>query len=249
MVLTILIIDASRTNASKLSYSIMNSFDGAIKIAKVSSDIGAFNLIKKEKDIYDVIFIDVINNKKDGFNYAQNIRKIEKLKKVPIIFFTDNDFKGLVSLSHRDKNNYIMSLNTNKEDQKELHGFLRQLQNKTMSFEYSPVIFIKHNKGHEVIKVEDIYFIEVRNKNLYMHLKDDTYICSRLSLNNLINRCNVNYIKRSHRSFAVNTKRINEIEKMDNRLWKIKFDCDISNCYISKTYFDQILHLRTNNNI
>ena len=247
--LSILIIDASRTDASKLSYSIMNSFDGDIKITKVFSDVGAFNLIKNEKDAYDVIFIDVIYNKRDGFKYAQNIRKIEKFKENSIIFFTDNDFNGLVSLSHRDKNNYIMSLNTNKEEQKDLHRFLRDLHNKTMYFEYSPIIFIKHTKGHEVIKVEDIYFIEARDKYLYIHLKDYTYICSRLGLNNLINKCNVKYIIRSHRSFAVNLKKINEIEKLDNRLWKIKFECDISNCYISKTYYDQILHLRTNNNI
>ncbi len=247
--LSILIIDASRTDASKLSYSIMNSFDGNIRITKVSSDVGAFNLIKKEKDAYDVIFIDVIYNKRDGFKYAQNIRRMENLKKVPIIFFTDNDFNGLVSLSHRDKNNYIMSLNTNKEEQKELHRFLRDLHNKTMYFEYSPIIFIKHTKGHEVIKVEDIYFIEARDKYLYIHLKDYTYICSRLGLNNLVNKCNVKYIIRSHRSFAVNLKKIIELEKIDNRLWKIKFDYNASDCYVSKTYFDEILHFKTYNNI
>lgn len=249
MVLSILIIDASRINASTLASSIMNSFEGSIKITKVSSDIGAFNLIKDGKDNYDVIFLDVIHNKKDGFKYAQNIRMMDGLNNVPIIFLTDNDFKGLVSLSHRDTNNYIMSLNTNKVEQNELHGFLRQLQDKTIYFEYSPVVFINHIQGHEIIKVEDIYFVEVKDKYLYIHIKGDKYICSRLGLSNFIEKCNVRYIRKSHRSFAVNTKKIKELEKIDNRLWKIKFECDIGDCYVSKTYYDEILRLKTNNNI
>jgi two-component system response regulator LytT len=73
------------------------------------------------------------------------------------------------------------------------------------------------------IKINDIFFIEVKGKNCEINTINGMYIANNMRLKKLLKLIDCEYIIQSHRAFIVNKNYICKIEKLDTKLSIIHF--------------------------
>jgi DNA-binding LytR/AlgR family response regulator len=89
--------------------------------------------------------------------------------------------------------------------------------------------------------LEDIYFIEVRLRTTVVHTVDGQYEINRMPLKSVIEKiCNNDYLVHAHRSYVINVKKINKIEKESVNAWRAYFEGYNEIAFIGSKYKENL---------
>lgn len=236
--LSILVVDSNRSRCAMLAGIVIKSLTEEVEILRTCCAEEALYLIYQEQRNFDLIFLASNQKEENGFRLAEQIRRKPMFKQVPIVFITERPFSGLSHISRNETNSFVINPLLNVDSEKALSCFLESLTKKKIRLHESRAIYIRHCYGETFLNTDSILFLEVRNKNCYVYTESEVYQCRREGLDAFLERLGVSYIKKCHRCFAVNTKKVTECKKVHRRLWSLHFDERKEVCYVSATFYE-----------
>ena len=188
---------------------------------------------------FDLIFLDIYMSKLNGIDTAKEIRKKDD-NNILVFMTTSTDFA--LDAYDLDALQYLIKPIIYDKIKKILDKCLKQFA--------TNMRFIKILEDGYPIKIllNDIYYIDVYDKNCFIHLKDKV-IKTYTSLTNLLNLLENSSFLKCHRSYIVNMLYINEMLSNDFILKngeKIPITKN-DKLNLKQTYLDFVFHqMRTN---
>lgn len=176
--------------------------------------------IAKEKDI-SLFLLDIELIDGSGMDLAKQLRSMKKYSLTGIVFITNNiihimeAFKGihcydfLVKPYNEADVKKIIDLFEGNNDVKEKEG------------EY--IVVTVDGCVKTKIYSEDIIYIEYSNRNCRIKTKDKDILAKGFGLAKLLGEIKNQDIVQCHKAFAVNTRFIEKIVKIENKIWDIFF--------------------------
>ncbi|SFD02799.1 LytR/AlgR family response regulator transcription factor [Clostridium uliginosum] len=197
-----------------------------VKIYEADSESTALDII--EKNDINMFLIDVNLKESSGLDLAMKIRDILKYEFRPIIFLTTH----MEYITQAFKQTHCYDYILKPYDKNKVYTMLNKLilnennnLNKYKDEDEDKEIVITLKSGIYVgINIDDIFFIEVKDKNCEVNTINDIYITNNISLKKIMKLINCEYIIQSHRAFAVNRNYICKIEKLDAKLSTVYFN-------------------------
>jgi DNA-binding LytR/AlgR family response regulator len=235
----ILVVEDDKLQAKNLIKMIKESKEN-VSILQAESENEA--LIIANETIIDIFFLDISLKDSSGLNLAYKLREIEKYKLSWIIFVTTLKQHMFPAFKEIHCYDYLIkpySKNTVLEMTRNLIDDIKNKEKaKTAKREY--VVFDSNNISIKIY-LEDIYFIEVRLRTTVVHTVDGQYEINRMSLKSVIEKiCNNNYLLQAHRSYVINLKKINKIEKESVNAWKAYFQGYNEIAFIGSKYKENL---------
>jgi DNA-binding LytR/AlgR family response regulator len=180
--------------------------------------------IAEEKKI-DLFYIDINLNNESGLKFALEIRKKENYKLTWIIFVTIYKNYMLDAFKKIHCYDYILKPYDLERIQKLTKLLLSESEAQVAVTRISEKFIIVDVKNIQVkIFVNEIIFVEVFIRTSIIHTIDGSFTIDYLSLKKLYSMINDENILQSHRSYLVNIKYINKIEKTNDKTsFKIYF--------------------------
>jgi len=245
--ITILIVGNNIADNERIAGSIIGGTDLTTCVICTHSATEAWSVFSSKKYKIDLFVISVKMKEQSGYRLAEKIRKIAEYRDCPILFVTNASyslagFSQLTTYQSYKKFNYISLPITRIDVQGKLGLYLEDIiQNQSGRNDPERAVYISHTKGETFIGIKDILFAEIQRKVCSIYTTEGTFEISRKSLSQIIDMIDDDAFLRCHRSFALNIKQIQGIEKVDRRIWKAIFNGSNVICLISQNYIDCIL--------
>jgi DNA-binding LytR/AlgR family response regulator len=189
-----------------------------------ASNIGDALKISKEISI-DLFYIDINLNNESGLKFAFELRKNEKYKLTWIIFVTIYKEYMLQAFKKVHCYDYILKPYDIEIVKKTTKLLLTDSHAQVAVTDNTERFIIVDIKNIQVkIFVQEIIFVEVFIRTSIIHTVNGSFIIDYLSLKKIHTMINDESIMQSHRSYLVNVKYINKIEKTsDKTAYKVHF--------------------------
>ncbi|MDD3225763.1 MAG: LytTR family DNA-binding domain-containing protein [Clostridium sp.] len=188
---------------------------------------------------FDLIFLDIYMAKLNGIDTAKEIRKKDN-NSILVFITTSSDFA--LDAYDLDALQYLIKPITYDKIKKILDKCLKQFA--------TNMRFIKVLEDGYPIKIllNDIYYIDVYDKNCFIHLKDK-FIKTYTSLTNLCKLLENSSFLKCHRSYIVNMLHINEMLSNDFILRNgVKIPITRNDkLNLKQTYLDFVFHQMRSN--
>ena len=204
----------------------------------VSNYADAIQMIQREKP--DIVLLDInLGSEKDGIDIAAEINKHYHQ---PFIFLTANSDGATIERAKEVKPYaYLVKPFTKEELFASIEIAFNNYSRFTKPVEQAMTlnhnyIFLRDN--HRFIKLlfENIVYLESRDNYIEIHTTDKKKIITRHTLNDFLSELPAGKFYRTHRSFAINTDMIDNIENTDVFVGGIKVP-------LSSTYRDGLFQL------
>jgi DNA-binding LytR/AlgR family response regulator len=178
-----------------------------------------------ESEIIDLFYIDISLNNESGLKFALEIRRKEKYKLTWVIFVTIYKDYMLPAFKKIHCYDYILKPYDKDYIQKTTKLLLTDSRAQVAVTEVKEKFIIVDVKKIQVkIFISEIIFMEVFIRTSIIHTINGSFTIDYLSLKKLFEMINDKNILQSHRSYLVNIKYINKIEKTNNKTaYKIYF--------------------------
>lgn len=171
--------------------------------------------VVKNKNLYDLLFLDIEIKEENGILIAQEIRK--KNKSITIIFVTSYLKYMRLSFSVHPFSYVVKPISEKK---------ITDIMNEYI--EYTKSIYnMKHevifsiNRKQTLFLVDDIVYLEYMNRSIIIHLRDGSnQIAEKMKISDAFEQMKSFGFGRPHKSFIVNYKYIDYIYKFDIYLLK-----------------------------
>jgi DNA-binding LytR/AlgR family response regulator len=206
----------------------------------VSGYDGAIEMFKNERP--DIVLLDInLGGEKDGISIAQTINEEFHF---PFIFLTAHSDGATIERAKGVKPYAYLVKPFTKEElfaaiEIAFNNYSSNKQvliNAKVSGKNHDFIFVR--EGHRFIKIifDDIAYIESRENYVIIHTKDKKNITLRSTFNEFLSQLPAERFCRTHRSFAVQTGLIENIDNADAYISGMKVP-------VSSTYRDTLLAL------
>lgn len=171
----------------------------------------------------DIFLLDVELPGMDGFTLARRIREIPAYMLSPILFVTGHSRNPMRIFREVHCYDYIVKPFSLKELRAKVEDLLVRLEwmkniepkkpQRLVPFETESELFL--------LPVERIRFLEAHHGGCRIHLDNQELWTPRMSISEVIWSVDEWFVVQCYRSFAVNVKHIQAIEKINYRLWRI----------------------------
>jgi DNA-binding LytR/AlgR family response regulator len=210
-------------NQLKILSNILKQLDGNYEIYEATNITEALNIALSET--IDLFYIDINLNNESGLKFALDIRKNEKYKLTWVIFVTIYKEYMLPAFKKIHCYDYILKPYDIENIQKTTKLLLTDSRAQIAITEVREKFIIVDIKKIQVkIFVSEIIFVEVFIRTSIIHTINGSFTIDYLSLKKLFGMLNDKNILQSHRSYLVNVKYINKIEKTNDKTsYKIYF--------------------------
>ena len=195
-----------------------------LKIYEADSEITALDII--EKNDINMFLIDISLKESSGLDLAIKIRSMPKYEFRQIVFLTTHMEYITQAFKQTHCYDYILKPYDQEDVQVMLNKLiLNDVNNLNNNSERDREIVITLKSGIYVgIKIDDIFFIEVKGKNCEVNTSNGIHIANNTSLIKILQLINCEYIIQSHKAFAINENYICKIEKIDAKLSRVYFN-------------------------
>ena len=152
------------------------------------------NEITDNEAVYDLVFLDIKMPQFDGIDLAYELK--ERNSKVVIFFITAfNEYQDMAM------DLQVFRFFEKPFDAKRLYSSL----DKAMEYIDGAYVdvFVYSNKEHKRIIVDDIIYIETKNRKTYLYTKDDEIIVNE-TIDKWTDKLPTTFFYRVHKSFLVN---------------------------------------------
>jgi DNA-binding LytR/AlgR family response regulator len=183
------------------------------------------------KDVHiDLFFIDISLKSSSGLDLAFELRKMSEYEFTWLVFLTTHVEYLSQALKQVHCYDYIVKPYNKDEIINMVKKFSLHSQNSNNSVkedERKSIFFeLKNGIGIKVY-IDEIIFVESSMRTCIVNTISDSYTLKKISLKKVLELINCDYIIQSHKSFLVNIKYINGINKVNSRLSEICFEnCD-----------------------
>lgn len=193
------------------------------KVYEAANTVDALKIAKQ--GIIDLFYIDINLKDESGLKFAQEIRKIEGYKLTWIIFVTIYKEYMLSAFKKIHCYDYIVKPYNKENIQRMTKLLLSESKSQVAVTEVREKFIIVQVRNIQVkIFINEIIFVEVFIRTSIIHTTNGSFTIDYLSLKKLHSMINDKSILQSHRSYLVNTKYINKIEKTNDKTsYKICF--------------------------
>lgn len=221
---------------------LLDKMDMDINIIRVDTGQKAMDMLLKN-DV-DIAFIDIHLPDCNGLKLAGDIRKIDKYQLLNIVFITVEAERQLEAYKEFHCYDYITKPFSAEQFYSAVDLLFAGLdrQKKEVLDITERKFSVLHSKDGEFpIEKDKILFAKSNSKTLDLFMTDRVIMDVRMKMSDLILQLKDPMFIRCHKSFAVNILNIKCIEKRENRTWNIRFSDSREICYISRTYYDDVI--------
>lgn len=191
--------------------SIIKSIDSNQKIIMTAYASKALEY-SKNNDV-DLFVLDIQLKDYNGIELAKQLREIEKYKLTPIIFITALLTRELEAFRNIHCYEYIIKPFSEIEVKEVLETIIKYGIKSTQS--NLSVLKIKQKDFTHVINLDEIVFVEIRNKKLYVRTINEEMSYSTYTLNQIIEELPETFLQ-CHRSFLVNSKMVKKVDRKNS---------------------------------
>ncbi len=200
-------------------------------------------LVSIEKNPPHIILMDInIKGRLDGIETAHLINESYK---IPIIYITANTSDHFVTRALKTAPHAFLSKPFNQKDLNIAIDLAIQRHNNQLlnsAKEYAVdlgAVFLKNGSAYVKVKMNDILFIHASGSYSTVFTKHKKYTLS-MNLHNFQKKLKDDMLKRIHRSYVVNLKKVDRIE--GNKLIIENHEVSVSNAYRDEEicYFNRI---------
>ncbi|QOR35278.1 response regulator transcription factor [Clostridium sp. 'deep sea'] len=232
-----LIVEDDKQQRNNLARIIKSIVDDC-KIYAADNKDDALEIAKKVS--INLMFVDIKLKDSNGLDFAKEVRKISQYKLTWIIFLTTHVDFMLQAFKEIHCYDYILKPYSKKKVAETIKLLLEHNSSSVDDKIKEYVVFELKGVTFKVC-LEDIYFIEVQLRTCTVHTKSEVYVFSRMPLKRILEMIEVNYIVKTHKSFAVNTNHIKKIEKVSRGCWEIDFWGYDKKALLATTYKDDLM--------
>lgn len=216
--MNILVVEDIKDQRERLKRIIEKNF--------LDSRVYAVECLKEAKEVLkkrniDLFFFDIELPDGLGVDFAKRVRKEKKYALTGIIFITANvvymleAFKDVhcydFLVKPYDEEDVIRIVNLFGEDNNNL-----EKEGKHILVNISSTIKTK-------VYTEDIIFIEYLDRNCILRTKNGKIVGKGYGLSKILKLIDDNEIIQCHKAFALNKRYIEEVKRIDNKVWEAKF--------------------------
>jgi DNA-binding LytR/AlgR family response regulator len=178
-----------------------------------------------QQRVIDLFYIDIDLKNESGIKFAGEIRKIERYRLNWIVFVTIYKEYMLSAFKKVHCYDYILKPYNKKNIQAMTKLLLSDGREKIDATEIKEKFIIVPVKNIQVkIFINEVIFVEVFIRTSIIHTIKGSFTIDYLSLKKLNSMINDKNILQCHRSYLVNIKYINKIEKTNNKTsYKVYF--------------------------
>lgn len=206
-----IIIDDERPSIEELRYIIANF--SSIKILDTFDDsIKALEFV--QKNAVDIVFLDINMPRLDGMAFS---RVLNSLPCKPIFVFISAYSEYALEAFEVSAFDYILK----PFSEKRITDTLNKLENRKKTKACCDKMTFWKNGKLFVVGIEDIYFCEAHEHEVYVYSKDAMFIVSS-SISDFYKKLPQERFFKSHRSFIVNIDKITEIIPWFNNTYMLK---------------------------
>ncbi|MFL0246112.1 LytR/AlgR family response regulator transcription factor [Candidatus Clostridium stratigraminis] len=218
----ILILEDDCIQLKTLS-NIIKQSDHMYKVYEAQSIFEAFKIA--DQVMIDLFYIDINLKTESGLKFAKEIRKKEDYKLTWIIFVTIYKEYMLSAFKKIHCYDYIIKPYDEKDIQRITKTLLSESKAQIAVTDIREKFIIVNVKNIQVkIFVDEIIFVEVFIRTSIIHTINGSFIIDYLSLKKLHSMIDHKNILQSHRSYLINLKFVNKIEKTNDKTsFKIHF--------------------------
>lgn len=217
--MNILVVENMFETKNNLAKIIEKSYPD-IRVYVADSMKSALKIIQAKE--VGIFFIDTVLCDGSGLVLARQIRHNKNHKLTPIIFISNEIIQILEAFKTVHCYDYLVKP-YNKADIEDIIDLFFNKQEecsiKEGEFSYFDL------KGNVTVKIyyDEIIFIEYIARNCIIHTTKGEYQLKGAALSKLVNDMQCNFIIQSHKSYAVNIRFIERIEKVYAKLWNVYF--------------------------
>ncbi len=206
-----IIVDDEYPSIQELSYFI-NNFSSIKILNKFVDSIKALEFVQNNS--IDIIFLDISMPKFDGLAFS---RVINTLKTKPFLVFITAYSEYAIDAFEVAAFDYILK----PYSETRITDTLQRLENSTATKRNNGKLTIKRNCKLCVLSIDDIYYCEVHEHEVYIYTRDEHYIVSS-SISDFYKKLPHDNFFRCHRSYIVNLDKITEIIPWFNNTYILK---------------------------
>lgn len=156
--------------------------------------------------IPDILFLDIMMNKKDGIQVGDDIRR--RKEKIIIIYTTSLSEKMAIAFNQIHSFGYLVKPIEENAFYKMLSDAIMQVQEIKKT---DTVTFLSENNTIINLLVTDIYYFEYLDRKIKIAAKDGTYICIKEKIGDIAEKMDKYGFAMSHQSFVVNLYYVDKI--------------------------------------
>lgn len=201
----------------ELKYFI-NNFDGVELEKEFDNPVDALKYLQGNK--IDVVFLDINMPELDGMSLGKIISKMDE--NIKIVFITA--YRDYAADAFEIKAfDYILKPYSDERIKEVLENITKEKESensKDVNSRINKITGMLDNKIF-VISLDDIYYIEVNEKDSLIYTKDAVYI-SKVKISKLEEILPKEKFYRTHRSYIVNLDKIVEVEPWFNSTYVLK---------------------------
>lgn len=195
--------------------------------------------ILNEKEI-DLFLVDINLPDGSGIEFAKEIRKIEKHEFTGIIFITTQVIQIIEAFKSTHCYDFIVKPYNEEEIKKIINSFYKKIGD--TGVDKGDYIIVPVESGVSVkVYEEEIVFVEYTNRKSIIYTTNQIIESKSLSLNSILKSCNNEDIIQSHKSYLVNVKYIDKIERVYSKLYNIYFTNNENVAQLSNSYKESIM--------
>lgn len=191
-----------------------------IKVYQAYNVKEALKMIKEKQ--MDLIFQDINLPDGTGIELAKEIRKVPGYELTGMVFITSEMFQVVEAFKNTHCYDFLVKPYSVDDIKRIIEVFKKdKVEVKEEKGKYS-IISIDNNVSVKVYH-EDIIFVEYILRKCIIHTVKSVIECKTLTLGKLLGEIESENIIQSHKSYIVNTKYIDKINKQYSKLWDISF--------------------------
>lgn len=200
----------------KILLSYLSSYLEASNLKIAFSGAHAMKLV--EEQVPDLLFLDVEIPDMNGLSLAMEIKMVNP--NVSLIFVTGHTQYAAQAFK-LDAIDYLVKPITEESVRKAMSKVERAMGLTKISNDATEIIIVKNRHEIYFIKKNDIYFIERIQRKSIFHTTKGQYLTNE-ALNAIAERLGNNFF-RCHKSFIINTDRVEKCYPIAERVYEIVF--------------------------
>lgn len=159
------------------------------------------------KDLLDMAFLDVVI--KDGLNVASKLRKSNK--ETELLLLADATVSPMQYINPSIRaSSLLLRPFTRQQGYDVIYSFFRAFYRNNEFSDESDILLLETRSGRMTIPFSKIYYLEVREKRVYVRLKNTEYF-KYGTLSQVMEELSDDFL-RCHRSFVINKAFIREVK-------------------------------------
>lgn len=219
--------------------NVLEKFEG-IQVNYALSGEEALEVL--EYNQIDIFILDIELPGISGLELAGKIRDLPNYALTLIMFITGYEKNQLEAFKKFHCYDYIIKPFSSREFHKKITLLIKNMSIEQQKKSRVKMLLYPDVNKEILVPIDQIVYAEISNRNCYLYtdLQEEPFKSSIIILKELVDEVDDPYFIQCHKSYAVNVKKIKQVERQNYRLWTITLQNSEHKLYISNKYYDLI---------